>query len=142
MSLPMYLLHTVQTKVTSGGSSHEQTVMHLTRPSHRHLLTHTLCKHLSFHIRKSTVKISTFHYRTFSSTGFCVWQHCLMHTAFLKLQCFTNTRLLSMINKNTSLMQLISINFTYGRSLHVSGRTLPIISRIRYCTYQRLVLVR
>ena len=33
-----------------------------------------------------------------------------------------------MINKNTSLMQLISIYFTYSRSLHVSGRTLPISS--------------
>ena len=47
-----------------------------------------------------------------------------------------------MINKNTSLMQLISIYFTYSKSLHVSGRTLPIIRRIWYCTYQRLVLVR
>ena len=35
-----------------------------------------------------------------------------------------------MINKNTSLMQLISIYFTYSKSLHVSGRTLPIIRRI------------
>jgi len=35
-----------------------------------------------------------------------------------------------MINKNTSLMQLISIYFTYRKSLHVSGRTLPIIRRI------------
>ena len=34
------------------------------------------------------------------------------------------------INKNTSLMQLISIYFTYSKSLHVSGRTLPIIRRI------------
>ena len=34
------------------------------------------------------------------------------------------------INKSTSLMQLISIYFTYSRSLHVSGRTLPIIRRI------------
>ena len=47
-----------------------------------------------------------------------------------------------MINKNTSLMQLISIYFTYIKSLRVSGRTLPIIRRIWYCTYQRLVLVR
>ena len=47
-----------------------------------------------------------------------------------------------MISKNTSLMQLISIYFTYSKSLHVSDRTLPIIRRIRYCTYQRLVLVR
>ena len=46
------------------------------------------------------------------------------------------------INKNTSLMQLISIYFTYSKSLHVSGRTLPIIRRIWYCTSQRLVLVR
>ena len=35
-----------------------------------------------------------------------------------------------MINKNTSLMQLISIYFTYSKSLHVSGRILPIIRRI------------
>ena len=35
-----------------------------------------------------------------------------------------------MIGKNTSLMQLISIYFTYSKSLHVSGRTLPIIRRI------------
>ena len=35
-----------------------------------------------------------------------------------------------MITKNTSLMQLISICFTYSKSLHVSGRTLPIIRRI------------
>jgi len=48
----------------------------------------------------------------------------------------------SMINKNTSLMQLISIYFTYSKSLHVSGRTLSIIRRIWYCTFQRLVLVR
>ena len=34
------------------------------------------------------------------------------------------------ISKNTSLMQLISIYFTYSKSLHVSGRTLPIIRRI------------
>jgi hypothetical protein len=34
------VLHTVQTKVTSKGSSHEQTVMHLTLPPHRQLLTH------------------------------------------------------------------------------------------------------
>ena len=47
-----------------------------------------------------------------------------------------------MINKNTSFMQLISIYFTYSKSLHVSGRILPIIRRIWYCTYQRLVLVR
>ena len=39
-----------------------------------------------------------------------------------------------MINKNTSLMQLISIYFTYSKSLHVLGRTLPIIRRIWYCT--------
>ena len=39
-------------------------------------------------------------------------------------------RLQIMINKNTSLMQLISNNFTYSKSLHVSGRTLPIIRRI------------
>ena len=47
-----------------------------------------------------------------------------------------------MINKNTSLMQLISVYFTYSKSLHVSGRTMPIIRRTWYCTYQRLVLVR
>ena len=47
-----------------------------------------------------------------------------------------------MINKNTSLMQLISIYFTYSKSLHFSGRTLPIIRRIWYCTYQWVVLVR
>jgi hypothetical protein len=35
-----------------------------------------------------------------------------------------------MISKNTSLMQLISIYFTYSKSLHVSGRILPIIRRI------------
>jgi len=35
-----------------------------------------------------------------------------------------------MINKNTSLIQLISIYFTYSKSLHISGRTLPIIGRI------------
>ena len=35
-----------------------------------------------------------------------------------------------MINKNTSLKQLISIYFTYSKSLHVSGRTLLIIRRI------------
>ena len=35
-----------------------------------------------------------------------------------------------MKSKNTSLMQLISIYFTYSKSLHVSGRTLPIIRRI------------
>ena len=35
-----------------------------------------------------------------------------------------------MINKNTSLMQLISIYFTYSKSLYVSGRTLPIIRRM------------
>ena len=34
------------------------------------------------------------------------------------------------INKNTSLMQLISIYFTYSKSLHVSGRILPIIRSI------------
>jgi len=34
-----------------------------------------------------------------------------------------------MINENTSLMQLISIYFTYNRSLHVSGKALPIIRR-------------
>ena len=43
-----------------------------------------------------------------------------------------------MINKNTSLMQLISIYFIYSKSLHVSGRTLPIIRRIWYCTYQQV----
>ena len=47
-----------------------------------------------------------------------------------------------MINKNTNLMQLLSIYFTYSISLHVSGRILPIIRRIWYCTCQRLVLVR
>jgi hypothetical protein len=37
---------------------------------------------------------------------------------------------MNMINENTSLMQLISIYFfTYNRSLHVSGKTLPIIRR-------------
>ena len=46
-----------------------------------------------------------------------------------------------MIKKNTSLMQPVSIYFTYSESLHVSGRTLPIIRRIWFCTYQRLVLV-
>jgi len=87
------VLHTVQTKGTSKGSSHEQTVMHLTPPpSRRQLLTRSLCKHLSLHICKSTVKISTSHYSTLSLTGLCVWQHCLTHSAFLKLQCFTNTR--------------------------------------------------
>ena len=35
-----------------------------------------------------------------------------------------------LINKNTSLVQLISIYFTYSKSLHISGRTLPIIRRI------------
>jgi len=35
-----------------------------------------------------------------------------------------------MINKNTSLMQPINIYFTYSETLHVSGRTLPIIRRI------------
>jgi len=35
-----------------------------------------------------------------------------------------------LISKNTSLMQLISIYFAYCKSLHVSGRTLPIIRRI------------
>ena len=35
-----------------------------------------------------------------------------------------------MINENTSLMQLTSIYFTYSKSLHVSGKTLPIIRRI------------
>ena len=38
-----------------------------------------------------------------------------------------------MINENTSLMQLISIYFTYNRSLHVSGKTLPIIRRTWNC---------
>ena len=32
-----------------------------------------------------------------------------------------------MTNKNTSLMQLISMHFTYSKSLHVSGRILPIM---------------
>ena len=35
-----------------------------------------------------------------------------------------------LVNKNTSLMQLKSIYFNYSKSLHVSGRTLPIIRRI------------
>ena len=47
----------------------------------------------------------------------------------------------TLISKNTSLMQLIRIYFTYSKSLHVSGRKLSIIRRIWYCTYQRLVLV-
>ena len=34
------------------------------------------------------------------------------------------------VSKNTSLMQLISVYYTYSKSLHVSGRTLPIIRRI------------
>ena len=56
------------------------------------------------------------------------------------IKCISNTE--NLINKNTSLMHLISIYFTYSKSLHVSGRILPIIRRIWYCTYQRLVLVR
>ena len=36
--------------------------------------------------------------------------------------------------RNTSLMQSISIYFTYVQSLHVSGNTLPIIRRSIKCT--------
>ena len=41
--------------------------------------------------------------------------------------------------RNTSLMQSISIYFTYVQSLHVSGKTLPIIRRSIKCTNQHMV---
>ena len=41
--------------------------------------------------------------------------------------------------RNTSLMQSISIYFTYVQSLHVSGKILPIIRRSIKCTNQHMV---
>ena len=48
----------------------------------------------------------------------------------LKRSVTGNSNTVILLNKNTSLMQLKSIYFTYSKSLHVSGRKLPNIRRI------------
>ena len=83
-------------------------------------------------------KIATFQW-FFSHVGLRTYQHPCKNELYLRPS-FINNKICFfqfcvsvhhiMISKNTSLMQLISIYFTYSKSLHVSGRTLPIIRRI------------
>ena len=80
--------------------------------------------------------------------GFETWQLILLREGH-RFQSMTNKmqsyavfyfcKLLYMFwMRNTSLMQSISIYFTYVQSLHVSGNTLPIIRRSIKCTNQHM----